>query len=385
MTRALVRRLSLGVVVAILLLVPSIGLTSPTRGPDPQGAQGVPPPERALPWPATVARGSIGGDGTGCLPTAARASCPAAVSSPTFGPGWTGLNRTPAPSAREFFMMAYDDFDHELVLFGGYPATGGHTWLGDTWTFANGTWKPLNLSISPPARSGGGLAYDPSESALILFGGVTDTANFNDTWAFHANRWLEEFPSTSPAPRYRFGMATDAGDSGVLIFGGCGPTGCQNAGETWIHQHGDWRELQPHQRPAPRIDEALSSVPDGGAVLMFGGCGIPESACSLNDTWEFDRGQWTLLSYASHPGGRELAAMAPMTGGTLILFGGASGTHDDGDTWLFHGGRWVNATMFLPGPPAPASAQGMVWDPSVGGGVFVEEGGATETSWAIAP
>ena len=79
------------------------------------------------------------------------------------------------------------------MLFGGESSDGSI--LGDTWEWDGATnlWTELNV-VDPPARRGGGMAFDEAHSRAVLFGGagvvVIDGVTYNggtmlqDTWEY---------------------------------------------------------------------------------------------------------------------------------------------------------------------------------------------------------
>jgi hypothetical protein len=279
-------------------------------------------------------------------------------------------------------MMSFDPVDREVVLFGGYPGSG-YTYLGDTWTFANGTWTLLNLTTSPPARAAGGMAYDAPDRSVVLFGGGTAFSVFNDTWTFHGNHWTQQFPVLSPPARYRMGMASDRSDRGIVLFGGCGSVRCPDGAATWIYANHTWSNVTGPGGPSLRFDPALSADPKGGSVLLFGGCSVG-GHCSLNDTWRFHSGHWARVTSVLSPVppvGRELAMMAPGTNGSVVLFGGVTARHSDGDTWSFQKGVWINLTGALAVSPPPGSAGSLVWDPVDGVDVLFGASTASNETW----
>ena len=61
------------------------------------------------------------------------------------------------------------------------------------------------LAENPSARFETRMAYDPTTTHMILFGGITavdsGTArayHLNDTWEWTGSRWFQRFPAHSP-------------------------------------------------------------------------------------------------------------------------------------------------------------------------------------------
>jgi len=136
-------------------------------------------------------------------------------------------NRTPAldvPSARYQHVMAFDPATGKTYMFGGYDAMTGQV-LNDLWAWDGKTWALQPATVSPPARSDAGLAYDPVRKSLILFGGMDQYSGspFGDTWEWtSAGTWVQLSPVASPDARMGHGMVTDTTRNKILLFGGMG-------------------------------------------------------------------------------------------------------------------------------------------------------------------
>jgi hypothetical protein len=114
------------------------------------------------------------------------------------GRTWTQVFPPISPAARRFDNqgMAYDPRNATVVLFGGI--TGSDTVLGDTWTW-NGkakTWTSHPVTGPSPRRAP--LVYDDATGAVILFGGDDVNKAFGDTREWTGSSWLQRFPPTSP-------------------------------------------------------------------------------------------------------------------------------------------------------------------------------------------
>jgi uncharacterized protein (TIGR03437 family) len=88
--------------------------------------------------------------------------------------------------------MAYDSSESQVVVFGGAGASGD---LGDTWLWNGSYWTQASPQSSPSARSGTAMAYDAGHDQAVLFGGLDDptTQYFSDTWTWSA-------PIVAPPP-----------------------------------------------------------------------------------------------------------------------------------------------------------------------------------------
>jgi hypothetical protein len=98
------------------------------------------------------------------------------------GTAWTSVQTTLVPTPRVFFDIAFHPGLGKLVLFGGSSgASSGSN--AETWVFDRTTWTRLNPTMSPTARNGHVLEWDPLRMKLMLFGGQNGPT-LNDHWEF---------------------------------------------------------------------------------------------------------------------------------------------------------------------------------------------------------
>ncbi len=265
-----------------------------------------------------------------------------------------------SPGGRTAPAIAYDSADGYLLLFGGCAR---HVCpLADTWKYQGGAWVNLTavLPVSPPARFGAAMVYDPALGSVVLFGGIGANGTLADTWQFSGGTWTELTPTPAP-PARAFAQATyDAALGEVLLFGGNGSSGTP-LNDTWTFQSGTWTNQTAASGPAPaaRADGALAFDPADSEDVLFGGTGGCGAAC--NDTWTYARSTWTRLAATSGsvPPGRSGADIGFDPGlDRVILFGG-QGSVVLADTWSFHAGTWTDLTLNLTRtPPARTQAGG---------------------------
>lgn len=288
-------------------------------------------------------------------PMADRSSVPP-VSSGLSSYLWT--NATPisgaSPPARSFAAMAYDATDSELVLFGGLNASGGAT-LGDTWTFRDGAWTNLTgtLSTAPSPRSGAAMVSDPSEGGVVLFGGLDATGHFlNDTWEFNSGVWTNLTAARGvPAPPrlYLPTMSTDDSDGLVLLCGG-DELGGYGLSSTWTWSAGSWTNVSSTAgtAPSPRFDNVAADDAAGHGVLEYGG--FNGNTTVYNDTWLFSAGTWLNVTPRSGPSPPEILypTLEPVgANGSLLLTEGAFVGPGfiptlSPYTWQWSSGSWTN-------------------------------------------
>src|SRR2546421_6397690 len=163
-----------------------------------------------------------------------------------------------SPPARMGAAMTYDATTKTVVLFGGTRGDGGSP-LDDTWTWDGCRWTQAKPATSPPGRSFGNLASDPSSGKVILFGGghANSDAARNDTWSWDGSTWTQEHPRTSP-PRLADDalIAADPGNHNVVLFG----TNLQGnqAATTWTWDGSNWTEHRTTTVPPIRGNAAMA-------------------------------------------------------------------------------------------------------------------------------
>lgn len=294
-----------------------------------------------------------------------------------------------SPPARFSANMVYDGHDSYLVLaFGLSEPQKDAPLLKDVWTFRGSVWASLTGTPPPPFRSSMAMTYDAKDGFVLLFGGLGPSGPLGDTWKFVDGVWFQLTPVQSPPPRYNASMAYDANpsDQFVVLFGGVGQSG-QLLNDTWSFVRGEWSAIPGEIAPSPRSNGAMAYDANSKVdrVILFGGLGANLEA--LDDTWLFQNGSWTNVTPSApnatnSPSARYAAAMAydDATGDDyVVLFGGFSGSQVLGDTWLFtNREQWTAINPNSAAWPAARYAAGLVYD--VATGSLVLFGGTTGTS-----
>ncbi len=262
----------------------------------------------------------------------------------------------------------FDTADGYLLVFGGVNADGvPMPW---TWSFVHNNWTNLSSAIGtgPSARWGEGLAYDPADGYVLLFGGCLNGACSevsNQTWAYAHDTWtnLTSDQSTPPPARGRTMMTYDASDGYVFLFGGTG-VGQTELNDEWGFTGGDWFKVGNLSSPAPspRFGSSMTYDPGTSSVILFGGTTGSDSP--LGDTWSYHAGNWTNLT-GTFPASPSPRRLAPMTfdgaDGYLLLVNGY-GTGYLGDEWTF--GSTAGWTRLLPrGGPEASFGGVLAYDP----------------------
>ncbi len=278
------------------------------------------------------------------------------------GSTWSSVLPTPSPIARISGVMAYDTVDHVTVLFGGYNYYAGGV-LSDTWVWDGSSWTQRSPAVHPPARLDAVMAYDERNQKVVLYGGQ-DFLNgvFDDTWVYDVptNTWTQMFPVNSPeSPLYPgYGriwpaVAYDAGNQNIVLFGGEG-YGNILLDDTWTWDGSNWTKQSPVNHPSARATHVMAYDPVHANTVLFGG--FQTAVYGLSDTWTWDGSNWTQAQPATIPEGRESAAMVfDAANQQVMMFGGTGySTNYLADTWLFGGGTATQGTITI---TVPASIQ----------------------------
>ena len=136
------------------------------------------------------------------------------------GTNWTQLTPTTSPTGRFSSAMAYDQGAGNLILFGGYGASGA---LGDTWRFNGTTWTSLSPSNAPVGVSDASMAYDSTLGSIVLFGGVTSAGGLVNTtslWDGGHNSWQWGNNDVAASARYAAAIAPAAVNGQLVLYGG---------------------------------------------------------------------------------------------------------------------------------------------------------------------
>lgn len=170
------------------------------------------------------------------------------------------------------------------------------------------------------------------------------------------------FPAVSPSPRSGLHGVSDGG--GMLVFGGITVSSPATfSSEMWRFDGTNWTNLTPAVSPPGRDWYASSYDQARGRYVLFGGRVLSGTATTdANDTWEFDGTTWAQAAPAASPSARRWAAMAfDFTLGKNVLFGGSAlGTTFLGDTWTWDGSNWAQLTPAV--SPSPRARGWLEWD-----------------------
>jgi len=169
---------------------------------------------------------------------------------------WANVTGTTGatPLSRFAEGMAYDAADDYVLMYGGWTATKGQNerTLDDTWEFSGGLWKLVSPTTNPGPRWFVDLTYDSTDGYILFFEGINDSgvkSYWNTppyTWTYLHGVWTN-VTNASDAPSHRFaeGLADDPADHYVVMFGGLNSTAvvAHALSDTWTYKSGVWTNI----------------------------------------------------------------------------------------------------------------------------------------------
>ncbi|MFF2481519.1 fibronectin type III domain-containing protein [Paenibacillus sp. NPDC058071] len=183
---------------------------------------------------------------------------------------WTQLNTATKPPVRSGGGMVYDEQRKQILMFGGDGATSQ---LGDTWVWdvATNNWIQKTPAQSPPGRGVMQMAYDGKNKNVVLFGGISQTIqSLDDTWTWNGTTWQQRNVTVKP-PKRDFGMIAFDG-SNVVMFGGEQVPGNRKLNDMWVWDGTAWSERTiTSSKPSARHGSAFAYDPQYKKIVLYGG------------------------------------------------------------------------------------------------------------------
>ena len=145
---------------------------------------------------------------------------------------WSRLDVASLPPGRAYSPAAFDAEARTMLIYGGDAADSTPAqlrFLADTWsmTLASSpapTFRAVNPSVSPGARSHHSLVYDPMTQRAILFAGVTEDAfAHSDVHILRTGRgatWASYATGNAPPARVGHGAGYSPQANRMVVFGG---------------------------------------------------------------------------------------------------------------------------------------------------------------------
>ncbi|MGP8073006.1 MAG: PKD domain-containing protein [Thermoplasmata archaeon] len=252
----------------------------------------------------------------GCTPT----ECPSNSTWAFAGLGWANISYafpiTPGPIEGQ--AMDFDPVWGGIISAGGYDAGGSApgVWLLN----ASGWFNITTATGSVPSAYFGAMAWDPALQALVYVDGCvigsSCTEFWTETWEL-TSTW--SFPDLGPGG-LAWGLsgaslAYDPTDQALLLFGGY--NGESDVNYTFEFGSGGWTNLTTTSAGCNSVTLACGYYPtaraygqmtwDGeiGAILLFGGFNSTTTGVD-GDSWQFQDGSW-LPTYSYYSGSLPVA------------------------------------------------------------------------------
>lgn len=288
------------------------------------------------------------------------------------GLDWKRIQRTePWPPARGLSSMVWDRGRNRLILFSGRKrgvfqdgklsfgngdgASETAAPLADTWEWDGTRWSEI-VGARPLQAGSGTLFWDPLVGEVRL---ILDTLDVNsgnkivpglfrragDTW-----EQLSLSPDTGRARTVTSAVWSSANQR-PFVFAGVtlGAGGSPNADVSLLELlAGDPWEVQPPPAQMVPLTRGSGATQRDGSVLLFGGV---SGSSYISTTYRWNGGRWTILDGAAAgppPAARASATVVP-SGSALTLFGGRNDSGLLADTWIWNGATWTLSDSVGPG------------------------------------
>jgi N-acetylneuraminic acid mutarotase len=221
---------------------------------------------------------------------------------------WTQVPPNPlSPTIYTFGAnLVYCSISNVYLFFGGQNVAVG-AFSDETWiyTLNNNTWRKIETpgTLSPSGRFFSGMAYNPNDDRVYLFGGQTlvtsNTTNLNDTWYFDMalELWFLVTPVFNRSPTARLGgnFVLNTTQNTFILFGGqlgIDPASSLFGNDVWEFDPtlNLWTELFANGATGSPPPRALSSMvydSYNDSFIMYGGYSQFQPFNQYyNDTWQ---------------------------------------------------------------------------------------------------
>jgi Galactose oxidase, central domain len=265
------------------------------------------------------------------------------------------------PGIRFGHALAYDSHGRRVVLVDGY------TWVRavspieppertDLWAWNGNEWSRL-AGTGPASRTMNRAVYDIGRRTLVSFGGRVgrpETPN-SDTWQWSSGSW-QRIADAADGPNVHFEMAYDAARATTVRYGGAirlAAGGFAWPTTTWGWDGRTWTTLAT-DGPVGRAASHMVFDSRRREIVLFGGQGAAPVAGQpqpvFGDTWLWNGRAWRQASVVGPPP-RSFHAMTFDSGaGLVLLHGGMNGDRILDDLWGWDGTRWREMTQGASSP-----------------------------------
>lgn len=197
-------------------------------------------------------------------------------------------------------------------------------------------------------------------------------------------------PAAGPVTALGVSVADDPATHRVVLFGGV-----NSSDKTWLWDGRQWTSVTPDISPPVRSQAAIAYDPATRLVMLFGGTSpiVGQVVQQFNDTWAWNGITWRRLDSGGPNGpfvggGGQMAWDAARDEMLLVT---SAGMLTNGETWTWHGTRWVReahgdlAAVVLAGTMAydPASQTVLLVTPAASNFAHQETFAWNGSSWDV--
>ncbi|MDU8886247.1 kelch repeat-containing protein [Yeosuana sp. MJ-SS3] len=247
---------------------------------------------------------------------------------------WTKIN-TIGPSERGFCAATFHKDRNTIIIHGGRG--NDRTTYGDTWEWDGKEWKQLDVKSGYIADHHQ-MVYLNDEKQILAYGGWNGKDVIGDTW-FWNGKW-EKSNESSPPKRASFGMAFNTSNNAVYLYGGLWVNG--QYADIWKRTKGKWQPIAEPYSNSSLDHHMLIYDENRDNIIGFGGKNYRRQM--QGKTFKIDNRQIETLSEEGpinrHSFGFTFASKQQMA----YLYGGKKYLGDDqialGDFWKWDGKTW---------------------------------------------
>ena len=238
---------------------------------------------------------------------------------------WRQARPAHTPPRRRGAAMAWDPQSRMVLMYGGLiPNTTEGREGSDTWGWDGSDWRELTETSDGPGARDGPSMVTAGDHVLLFGGHEANVKYYADAWTWSGTRWARVDSGPAPPGRGNAAVVWDPTLSAMFVFGGYGlraDAGPGNLGvplaDAWVLKGGAWSEL-PTGPPALVLPVARW-VP-GGQIEVSG----VKCPGDVDDLWAWSGAAWSELGSGGRP--RWGAATAEDAEHYRLVFGGSSET-----------------------------------------------------------
>lgn len=201
---------------------------------------------------------------------------------------WELVSTATTPPARHGHAMAYDSSRRVVMMFGGITSST-RTLFNDTWEFDGNNWQQIQTIAAPTPRWTPVMSYDYNRKKIVLHGGYNwDDYHLTDTWEYDSSQktWFK-IAERGIDSDGAGAMAYDPTISRVVLFGGYSASRA-TLNTTWEYDGTIWRQMFPTQKPLPIDKGSMVFYPNAGTLVLFGGAFFD----TQNQKWVYPNDTW---------------------------------------------------------------------------------------------